>query len=148
MSNKVLTPLNVVERYHKRYIEYESAFNKEPFNEKDIHSKLKEIVDSGVNFDSEEFEDAVVDLMVEKPTRRADVNNAALRFFLYAEFFTLTQEEELPEYIKKDFENLPISQDLKPFYSIKEGKFVRNEDVPIKIERDKLKSLYQALKSQ
>lgn len=148
MSDKKLSPLDVVERYHKRYLEYEAAFNTDPFDESKVHDKLKEVANSGVDFDSEEFENTVVDLMVEKPTRRADVNNAALRFFLYAEFFTLTQEQELPENIKNDFESLPIAEDLKAFFSIKAGKFVRNEDVPIKIEREKLKNLYQALKTQ
>lgn len=147
MENKTLTPLSVLERYHKRYLEYEAAFNKEPFNDKDINERLKEIIDSGVDFDSEEFEDAVIDMMIEKPARRADVSNAALRFFLYTEFFLLTQEEELPAEIKKDFDNLPIAQDLKPFYSIKEGKFVRNEDTPINIDKNKLKDLYQAIKN-
>ena len=148
MSDKKLSALDVVERYHKRYLEYEAAFNSDPFDENKVHDKLKEVANSGVDFDSEEFENTVVDLMVEKPTRRSDVNNAALRFFLYAEFFQLTQEEALPEEIKKDFDNLPIAEDLKPFYSIKSGKFVRNEDVPIRIEREKLKGLYQALKNQ
>lgn len=148
MSDKKLDALSVVERYHKRYLEYEAAFNNDPFDESKVHERLKEVANSGVDFDSEEFENTVVDLMVEKPTRRADVNNAALRFFLYAEFYQLTQDSDLPEEIKKDFDNLPIAQDLKPFYSIKGGKFVRNEDVPIKIEREKLKGLYQALKNQ
>jgi len=148
MSKNKVKPLDLIERYHKRYIEYEKAFNDDPFDEKKVQNQLKEIIDTGVSFDSEEFENKVIDLMIDKPTRRADVNNAALRFFLYAEFFTLTQEQELPENIKNDFESLPIAEDLKAFFSIKAGKFVRNEDVPIKIEREKLKNLYQALKNQ
>lgn len=148
MSNNKLSPLSVVERYHKRYLEYEAAFNSDPFDENQVQEKLKEVINSGVSFDSEEFENTVVDLMIEKPTKRVDVNNAALRFYLYAEFYLLTENTELPESIKKDFDNLPIAQDMKSFYSIKNGNFVRNEDVPIKVEREKLKQLYQALKSQ
>lgn len=148
MSDKKLSPLSVVERYHQRYLEYEAAFNSDPFDENQVQGKLKEVIESGVSFDSEEFENTVVDLMIEKPTRRTDVNNAALRFYLYAEFYLLTQDEDLPENIKKDFDNLPIAEGLKSFYSVKGGKFVRNEDVPIKVEKEKLKQLYQALRSQ
>ena len=138
MSDKKLSALDIVERHHKRYLEYEAAFNNDPFDETKVQDKLKEVVNSGVAFDSKEYEDTVVDLMIEKPTRRSDVNIAALRFFLYAEFFQLTQDTPLPKEVKKDFDNLPISEGLKPFYSIESGRFVRNDDVPIKVEREKL----------
>ena len=145
MSKNKLTPLQVVERYHERYLEYENAFIKNPFDESTIKAELEKVIDSGANFDSEEFENAVVDLMIEKPARRSDVNNAALKFYLFAEFYLQTQTEDLPEKIQKDFENLPISKDIKPFYSIKDGEFIRNEDVPIDIEKGKLKALYKTL---
>ena len=148
MSNKKATPLQVVKRYHERYLEYENAFNNDPFDEKGVQKELEEVINSGVSFDSEEFENAVIDLMVEKPARRADVNNAASKFFYYAEFYIATQEEELPESIKKDFDTLPIKKGMKPYFSIKNGKFVKNEDAPINIQKEQLKEIYRALQKK
>lgn len=147
MENSKLKPLQVVERYHERYLEYESAFNNDAFDENKTQEKLKEIANSGISFDSEEFSDAVIDLMIEKPTRRVDVQNAALKFFLYTEFYIMTQEDPLPENIKKDYDNLPVSIKAKPFYSIKDGKFVKNEDVKIDLQKDKLKELFKSLQN-
>lgn len=143
-----LTPLQILERHYNKYIEYENAFNNDPFDETKIQQELVKAAKSSSNFDSEEFKETVIDLMIEKPARRSDVNNAALRFYLYTEFFLLTQEEDVPDYIMKDFNSLPIKETMKPFFSIKEGKFIRNEDTPIKVERDKLKALYEALNNQ
>ncbi len=145
-TNNRLTPLQVVERYHEKYLEYEKAFNDEPFSDEQLQENLTKIIESGVSFDSPEFEDAVIEAMIEKPTRRVDVNNAALKFSLYTNFFILTQEEDLPINIQKDYDNLPINQDMKPFYSIKDGKFIRNEDSSISVEKEKLKFIYQQIK--
>lgn len=145
MNKNKLKPIEVVERYHKKYLEYEDAFNKNPFDESTIKTELDKVIASGADFESEEFENAVVDLMIEKPARRADVNNAALKFLLFAEFYILTNEEPLPENMQKDYDNLPIAKDIKPFYSIEGGKFVRNEEVPIDIPKEKLKQLYKTL---
>ena len=140
-----MTTIETVKRYHEKYLEYETAFNNNPFDDSTVKGELEKIIASGATFDSAEFEDAVIDLMVEKPARRSDVNNAALKFYLFAEFYLLTEEEPLPPEVKKDYDNLPIGDKLKPFYSIIEGKFVRNEDVPIDLEKDKLKQLYKSL---
>lgn len=146
-TNK-MSPIEIVERYHEKYLEYEKAFNDNPFDESTIRVELEKVIESGASFDSEEFENAVVDLMIEKPARRSDVNNAALKFFLYTEFYLLTEEEPLPKKIEEDYKNLPIGQELKPFYSIINGDFVRNEDVPINIQKDKLKELYKSLQAE
>lgn len=148
MSKNKLTPIEVVERYHTRYLEYEEAFNKNPFNESTIKAELEKIISSGASPDSEEFENAVVDLMIEKPAKRTDVNNSAIKFFLFTEFYLLTENDPLPEKIERDFKNLPIGKDIKPFYSIKDGDFVRNEDVPISIQKDKLRNLYRSLQQE
>lgn len=148
MSKSKISPIEAVELYHKRYLEYEQAFSKEPFTDEQLQKKLKEIVESGLEFDSPDFEDAVIEAMIEKPTRRSDVNNAALKFYLYAEFYLMTNEAPLPENVKKDLDSLPIENDLKPYYSVHDGKFVRNEDTPINLQKDKLKDLYRALQEK
>ena len=126
-ENKKFTPLEIVERYHQRYLEYESAFNNDPFNDQDLRKQLNEVVKSGIDTESEEFLNKMVDIVVEKPQRRVEVNNAALKFSLFVDFYLLTQEEELPDKIKKDYDSLPIKDSLKSFFSVKDGKFVRNE---------------------
>lgn len=142
-----LTPLQVLERSHSQYLEYEQAFNDNPFDDSKIKEELKKVIDSGVDFDSKEFEDSVIDLMIEKPAKRTDVNNAALKFLMFTEFFMLTQSEEISDKILKDYNQLPIKDTLKSFYSIEDGKFVRNEKVPINIEKDKLRALYKSLQN-
>lgn len=134
MSKNKITALQVVERYHKRYLEYETAFNKNPFNREDLQNKLKDIVASNIDTDSEEFTSQMMEIMIEKPQKRAEVNNAALKFCLFTDFYLLTQEEDLPEDILKDYESLPIKNDIKSFYSVKDGDFVRNEDQEISNE--------------
>lgn len=127
MSKNKLTPLEVVERYHGRYIEYEKAFSNNPFNEEELQKQLKKIVESNIDTDSDEFMDKMIDIVIEKPQKRADVNNAAFKFCLYTDFYLLTQEEELPEEILKDYNALPIKDSIKTFFSIKNGEFVKNE---------------------
>ena len=109
-----LSPLEVVERYYQKYVEYENAFNNDPFDDSKIQEELKKVLESkkGLDFDSEEFNDAVVSVMVEKPMRRNDVNEA------------------------------------KFFHSVQNGKFVRNEDAPIKVEKERLKIIYDEIKKQ
>lgn len=142
-----ISPREIVERYHEKYLEYEKAFNDNPFDESTIKVELEKVIKSGASFDSEEFEKAVVDLMVEKPARRSDVNNAALKFFLFTEFYLMTEEKPLPKKIEEDYKNLRINENMKPFYSIINGDFVRNEDTPINIQKDKLKELYKSLQA-
>ncbi len=84
----------------------------------------------------------MVDVVVEKPQKRADVNNAAFKFALFTDFYMMTNEEELPENVMKDYNNLPIKDSIKTFYSIKDGKFVRNEEQEI---TDEMKNFFKAL---
>lgn len=128
MSKSKITPLEVVERYHTRYLQYEEAFEKNPFNEKILEEDLKEMIKSGMDIESEEFSNKMVEVAMEKPQRRVDVSKAAKKFILFAEFYMLTQEEELPKNIIKDYEALPVKEELKMFYSIENGNFVKNED--------------------
>ena len=150
MSEKTRpTPLEIVERYHKRYLEYEKAFNENPFSEKERQEEVVEIAKSGVDLDSDEFMDKMIEAMIDKPRKVADVSNAAAKFIMYTEFFLLTQDEELPEEIQKDFDNLPIKDDIKTHFSIKDGKFVRNEEVQLDEEtRNYFKSLIEQIKIQ
>lgn len=148
MSKSKFTPIEVVERAHKKYLEYEQAFLKQPFSEDDLQKQLMEIVEKDGDFDSPEFENTVVELMLEKPAKRVDVNNTATKFSNYVEMYLLTNEEPLPENIQKDYDKLPIKESQKPFYSIENGKFVKNEDVPMTIEKENLKVIYRQLKEQ
>ena len=149
MSKNKLTPLEVVERYHGKYLEFESAFNKNPFNQGDLQKKLKELADSNIDVDSEEFQNKMIDLVVEKPQKRADVNNAAFKFVMYTDFYLLTQEEELPEKILKDYNSLPIKDQIKTNFSIKDGEFVRNEKQEVTDDMRKFfKDIINQLKTQ
>lgn len=148
-ENKTLTPLEVVERYHQRYLEYETAFNNDPFSDKDLRDKLDEIVKSNIDTESEEFLDKMVDIVVEKPQRRVEVNNAALKFSLFVDFYLLTQEEDLPDNIMEDYNSLPIKDSLKSFFSVKDGKFVRNEKQEVSPDMKKyFKDIVFQLKQQ
>lgn len=148
MSNK-LTPLQVVERYHQRYLDYEKAFNKDPFSEKQRQEEVLAIAKSEVDLDSDEFIDKMIEVMVDKPLKQADVNNSAAKFILFVDFYLLTQEEELPEVIRKDYDSLPIKDSIKNHFSIKDGKFVRNEEVEIDQEtKDYFKNIVTQIKAQ
>lgn len=144
-ESKKLSPIQVVQRYHERYLEFEAAFNKNPFNEQELQNQLKEVVESDLDVESEEFLEKMVGIMIEKPQKRADVNNAALKFSMFADFYMLTQEEELPESLLKDYESLPIKDSLKPFFSIKDGEFVRNEEQEIS---EDMKNYFKAIINQ
>lgn len=148
MESTKFTPIQIVQRYYDRYLEYEQAFNSDPFDPTKLQEQLKEMVMAGAEVDSPQFEDAVVDLMVEKPARRADVTNSALKFQLFAEFYLATQEEKLPEELQKSYEDLSKITPVKPYHSIKDGKFIKNDDTPIKLEKDKLRALYKALQAE
>lgn len=145
MSKSKITPLQVVERYHKRYLEYEAAFNKNPFNREDLQKKLQDIVESGVDTDSEEFSTEMMEIVIEKPQKRAEVNNAALKFSLFVDFYLLTEEVDLPESILKDYESLPIKNDIKSLYSVKDGDFVRNEEQEVS---EDMKNYFKAIIKQ
>lgn len=137
MENKKANPKEIVERYHNRYLEYEKAFNSDPFNREDMKTKLQEMVSEGVDTDSEEFQEEMMEIMIEKPQKRADVNNAALKFFFYTEFYLSTETEPLPETLLEDYNSLPLKKDLAPFYSIENGLFVKNEEQEISEEHKK-----------
>jgi len=123
-----MTPLAVVEQYHEKYLEYENAFNSDSGSREDIEEELKKLIDSGLDEESEEFNSKMVDIMIDKPQKQSDVNNAAYKFYLFAEFYILTQEEELPENIKKDYASLPIKDNVKTYFSVEAGKFVKNQE--------------------
>ena len=145
-TNKKLSPLEVVERYHQRYLAYERAFYKDPFNEGDLQKKVLELAQSGIDLDSEEFENQMVDLVVDKPQKRADVNNAAFKFALFTDFYLLTQEEELPKEILKDYDSLPIKDSIKSFFSVDdEGNFVKNEETEVS---DDMRNFFKAIIQQ
>jgi len=148
-ENKKLTPLEVVERQHQIYLDYEDAFNKEPFNEGDLQKKIIDIAQSGIDVNSEEFENQMVDLVVDKPQKRADVNNAAFKFALFVDFYLLTQEEELPEKVLKDYDALPIKDSIKSRFSVENGKFVKNEETEVSEDmRNFFKAVIQQTKAQ
>lgn len=151
MSKKKIkpTPLEVVELYYSRYLEYENAFSKNPFSEKDRQQEVVDIANSGIDTDSDEFMDKMIEAMIDKPRKVADVNNAAAKFAMYTEFFLLTQEDELPENIQKDFDSLPIKDMIKTHFSIKDGEFVRNEDMKVDQEtKDYFKAMIEQIKIQ
>lgn len=127
MSESKLTPKEVVELHHQRYIDYETAFNKAPVNDEDTQEKLIEIVESGIDTDSEEFLDKMLDLVIERPQKRSDVNNAAFKFILFTDFYLLTQDEELSKDIMNDYNSLPIKDNIKSYFSVENEKFVKNE---------------------
>lgn len=149
MSKSKLTPLEVVERYHSRYLEYEAAFNKNPFTEKQRQEEILKIAKSGIDLDSEEFINQMTETMIDKPYKAADVNNAASKFIMFTDFYLLTQEEDLPENIRKDYDSLPIKDNIKTYFSIKDGEFVRNEDIEIDQQtKDYFKQIVAQIQSQ
>lgn len=148
MSNKI-TPLEVVERYHTRYLEYEAAFNKAPFSEKERQEEVVKIAKSNIDLDSQEFIDKMSEAMITKTYKIADVNNSAAKFAMFVDFYLLTEEKELPENILNDYNNLPIKNSIKTYFSIKDGEFVRNEKVEIDDEtKARFKLLITQIKSQ
>lgn len=149
MSDSKLSPLEAVQRYHKRYVEYEAAFNKKPFTDKDIEKDVLNIVGSDIDVNSDEFIEKMFSTIDEKTKKREDVNNAAYKFFMYADFYIMTQEKELPENILKDYNNLPIKDAMKHFYSVKDGEFVQNEKIEISPERAQyFREVYKQVKLQ
>jgi hypothetical protein len=131
MSKNKTSARQVVERYHERYLEYETAFAKDPFNANDIQKELEKLATSNVDLDSDEFLNKMIPLVIEKPQKGADVNNAALKFSYYVDFYLLTEKDDLPENIMQDYEKLPIRDSIKTYYSIKDGNFVENEKLVV-----------------
>lgn len=150
MSTNKLTPLEVVKRYHERYLEYEGAFNKTPFTNKDIEKDVLEVVNSDIDIDSSEFVEKMFSAIDEKTSKREDVNSAAYKFVFYTDFYLMTQEEDLPEKLLKDYDNLTFVKDsLKESYSIKDGEFVENSKKSIPPERVQYyKEIHKQIKLQ
>lgn len=145
MSDKKLAPLEVVERYHEKYLEYETAFNKNPFTEKQRQEEVIKIAKSDMDLESEEFLNKMAELMIDKNYKIADVNNSAAKFVMAVDFYLLTQEEDLPEEVLNNYNSLPIKDSIKTYFSIENGEFVRNEDV---ILDDETKNYFKALIKQ
>lgn len=142
-----LTPLAVVEKYHAKYIEYEVAFNNDDTNKEDTEAQLRNLIESDIDEESEEFMNTVINIMVEKPQKKSDVNNAAFKFLMYTDFYILTQEKPLPENILEDYNSLPIRENIKTYYSVEGEKFVKNEKEEITSEmRDYFKAVITQLK--
>lgn len=149
MSKSKLTPLEVVERYHEKYLQYETAFNKNPYSEKERQEEVVKLAKSDIDLESQEFLDKMADLMIDRSYKIADVNNAASKFVMFVDFFLLTQEEELPENIMKDYDALPIKENIKTYFSIKDGEFVRNEDLVLDDEtKNYFKAIIKQIKEQ
>ena len=130
-------------------MEYEKAFNNDPGLKTNIETDVEQIVSSKIDVNSQEFLDKMFQSIDEKIRKREEVNNAAYQFFTYAEFFTLTNEEDLPDEIKKDYDNSPLKELLKSKYSVENGVFVNNEKIEISPEREKyFKEVYNQLRTQ
>jgi hypothetical protein len=140
-----LTPLAVVEKYHAKYLEYETAFNKESSNKADMEAELVSLLDSELDEDSDEFMNKMIDIMIDKPQKKSDVNNSAYKFYLYADFYLLTQEDPLPENIQKDYDSLPIKDSIKTYFSVEGEKFVKNEKEDI---TDEMRAYFKAVVNQ
>ena len=145
MENKAI---ETVETYHKRYLEFENAFEGEADDEKKISEELETIVKNAKDFEDEKFKDAVVELTINKVLKRTDVTNAALRFYMSVDFYNTLGLDPLPEQIQKDYNNLPIRQQIKTYHSIEKGKFVRNVNEDPQIEKEQFKQYFDALQQQ
>lgn len=149
MSKDRLTPLEVVERYYEKYLQYEAAFNKNPFSEKERQEEVVKLAKSDIDLESQEFLDKMAELMIDKAYKVADVNNSAAKFVISVDFYILTQEDDLPENIMKDYEALPIKDTLKSYFSVKDGEFVRNEELVIDEEtKNYFKAIIKQIKEQ
>lgn len=145
MSKSKIDTLELVTLAHSRYTEYEAAFVKEPYTEKGIQEQLKKATED-FDFDSPEFEEIVINTMIEKPARRADVTNAATKFTYYAAFYIATEDKELPADIKKDYDALVLNNKVIYYHSIINGKFVKNEEKDVTLDKEKLRALYKSVK--
>ena len=47
------------------------------------------------------------------------------------DFYNQVEDTPLPTKVSEDFEKLPIRNEMKVFYSVESGKFVKNEEVEI-----------------
>lgn len=149
MSKNKPSPLEVVERYHAKYLEYEAAFNKAPFSEKERQEEVVNIAKSDIDLDSKEFEEKMIEAMIDKTYKIADVNNSAAKFAMFVDFYLLTQEKELPKNILNDYNTLPIKESIKTHFSIKDGEFIRNEKLVINEDtKAHFKLLIQQIKNQ
>lgn len=142
-----LTPLQVVERYYNRYIEFETAFNKKVLNDNETNKKILDIVDKGIKFDSEEFENNVLDLIISKEMKRSDVTTAAMTFMMFTKFYLLTESEDLPKELKEEYNKLQKVHDNISFYSIENGDFVLKEKDSLKVDKNQLQFIYNQIKT-
>lgn len=141
-KSKKPTSLEVVERYHARYLEFEKAFNDNPFNKEDVQEQIKLIVEQ--DLDEDKQFDQLVEVVFEKQERQSDVNLSAVKFIMFVDYYLMTEENPLPENIQKDYDNIPqkVKESLKTKNSVHDGKFVRNEKKVItEAEKEYLKSV-------
>lgn len=144
---KKIKPIEVVERYHKKYLEYEAAYNKNPIDQERLQKEIMSIVDKYDDFEDEKFQNEIVEIAIEKPQRASDVEKAAIKFCLYTDFYYMTNEEPLPKNIQEDYDKLPVKKQMNPFYSIEAGEFVKNETKDIGLSQEYFKDIFNQLKN-
>ncbi len=147
---KTRTSLEIVERYHEKYLEFEKAFNNDPFNKEDTQKQVEKIVSESNDIDEDEIFKKMASIIFEKQERQSDVNTSAIRFILYVDFYTMTEKKSLPKKILDDYNAIPeqIKNSIKPLNAVVEGKFVRVEKKEITTEEaNYLKNIVEQVKS-
>lgn len=147
MSNKS-TPLQIVDRYYNRLLEYERAGDKGFTSPEEIKEKLSFAIKSGKDIDEGEFKDLVSDMVVRQAEKRADIEKAAIKFALYTDFYLKTQEEELPEEVLKAYEKINIKTQMEEMYVIENESFIKKNGKESNASKQQLDYLFEVISKQ
>jgi|TARA_R110000772_G_scaffold100223_2_gene200412 hypothetical protein len=147
MSNKA-TPLQIVDRYYNRLLEYEKAGEKNFTNPEEVKEKLSSAIQSGVDVDEAKFKNLVSDMVVRQAEKRADIEKAAIKFAMYTDFYLKTQEEELPEEVLKAYERISIQSQMEEMYVIENDSFIKKNGKESNASQQQIDYLFELISKQ
>lgn len=137
---------DIVIKYHTLYKEYDKAFEVNTLSREDITKKILPIIESGSSEDKE-FKDLAKHIYIDNTEQANDVAYYSNKFFITADAYLLTSEEDLPEEITKDYLKLK-NQEYTPTFAILKGKFERKKESNQVLSQEAFDLAFEQIKNQ
>ena len=142
------TPIQIVEKYYNRLLQYEAAAKDNLLNPEQVKEKLMGVIQDGADIEDSLWSDAVTDLVTSQADKRADIDKAAVKFSMFAEFYSLTNDKKLPLDVEKKLKELEVIENFKESHSIEGNKFVKNKDVKSAASKEQIKFVYDIISKE
>lgn len=142
------TPIQIVEKYYNRLLEYEAAAEKNLLKPDQVKEKLKAVMQDGASIEDNLWQDAVTEMITTQAEKRADLDKAAIKFAMYAEFYQMTNEVKLPTEALEKLKQIDFKDQFKETHSIFDNDFVRNEGETKSATKQQLEYIYNIISKE